>query len=399
MVAEESAEGPAEMLLEAAAGVVVEDVAPEIAVDEVAPAEAVDEVTRGRAVEEVAPAEAVDEVALEVAGEVAATAPEDASAAGRSERGMASSGCTDPSCTVKPTTRPRKRLEETGAGRRYREDWLTGSRMSDTLRVPPATKKPDTVLLAAADFAREALAEEVGDAEVGQHLRADAEGDRLLTHYFASTNRGYVGWNWAVTLTRASRHKSVTVNEIVLLPGVDSLTAPPWLPWKNRVGKDDLGPGDLVPVTEDDPRLVPGYLVGDEPLDEANARQLREVTRELGLGRERVLSVEGRSEAAERWSEGTHGPDSPLAQAAPAPCGTCGFLARLSGPLATLFGVCANESSPSDGHAVSFDHGCGAHSDVRVEPSQHSPATASPVHDTLSWDVFAQDAWTVTKQT
>ncbi len=270
------------------------------------------------------------------------------------------------------------------------------ARMSDNLRVPTATKKPDSLLLSAVDLALEALTEEVGEAEVGDHLRAEAEGERLLTHYFASTHRGYVGWNWAVTVTRASRQKSVTVNEIVLLPGADALTGPDWVPWKNRVGKDDLGPGDLVPVTEDDPRLVPGYLVGDEALDESNARQLREVTREVGLGRERVLSIEGRGEAAERWLEGSNGPDSPLAKAAPAPCGTCGFLVRMSDPLSTLFGVCANEASPSDGQAVSFDHGCGAHSDVRVEASQHQPATALPVHDTLSWDVFTQDAWTAT---
>ena len=269
--------------------------------------------------------------------------------------------------------------------------------MSDNRRVKSATKKPDAILLDAVDVARAALLEEVGEAEVGDHLRAEVESERLLTHYFASTNRGYVDWNWAVSVTRASRQKTVTVNEIVLLPGADALVSPVWLPWKDRVGKDDLGPGDLVPVAEDDPRLVPGYLVGDEALDEDNARQVREVTRELGFGRERVLSIEGRTDAAERWFAGLNGPDSPIAKAAPAPCGSCGFLVRMSGSLSTLFGVCANESSPSDGQAVTFDHGCGAHSDIRVEPSQHQPATASPVHDTLSWDVFLQDPWAPVK--
>ncbi|MBA2445545.1 MAG: DUF3027 domain-containing protein [Nocardioidaceae bacterium] len=271
--------------------------------------------------------------------------------------------------------------------------------MGDNRLVTTAHKKPDAVLLAAVDLARMALLEDVGDAAVGDHLRAEAEGERLLTHYFACSHRGYVGWNWAVSVTRASRQKVVTVNEIVLLPGPDALTAPGWIPWKDRVGKDDLGPGDLVPVTEDDPRLVPGYLVGDEALDEDNARQVREVTRELGLGRERVLSVEGRIEAAERWFAGSNGPDTPLAKAAPGLCGSCGFLVRMSGPLSTMFGICANESSPSDGQAVSFDHGCGAHSDVRVESSQHQPVTASPVHDTLNTDVFTQEVWTVAGQT
>ena len=285
-----------------------------------------------------------------------------------------------------------------GVFRAHREEVAKRHRrMSDNRVVPTSSTKIDPILRAAADIARSALLEEVEEAEVGDHLGVEAEGERLVTHYFASTHRGYLGWVWAVTVTRASRQKVATVNEIVLLPGDDALVAPEWLPWKERVGKDDLGPGDLVPVAEDDPRLVPGYLVGDEPLDEHNARQVREVTRELGLGRERVLSIEGRSAAAERWYDGANGPDTPIAKSAPAPCGSCGFLTRMSGPLGSMFGVCANESSPSDGHCVSFDHGCGAHSDVRVEPSQHQPATAAPVHDTLSWDVFTQDAWTPTR--
>jgi hypothetical protein len=57
----------------------------------------------------------------------------------------------------------------------------------------------------------------------------------------------------------------------------------------------------------------------------------------------------------------------------------------MAGPLSTAFGVCANGSAPTDGQVVSFDHGCGAHSDVRVEQSQHTPSTAPPALDTVSW--------------
>jgi hypothetical protein len=158
------------------------------------------------------------------------------------------------------------------------------------------------------------------------------------------------------------------------------------VPWSERVQKDDLGPGDLVPIEEDDPRLVPGYLVGDQALDQASAREVREVIRELGLGRERVLSTTGRDLAAERWADGANGPRSPIALAAPAHCSSCGFLVRLSGPLSTSFGVCANASSPSDGQVVAFEHGCGAHSAVRELSA--SPAAPTPVHDTLAWDTW-----------
>jgi hypothetical protein len=34
--------------------------------------------------------------------------------------------------------------------------------------------------------------------------------------------------------------------------------------------------------------------------------------------------------------------------------------------LGAVFGACANAYSPSDGRIVSYDHGCGAHSEVDV---------------------------------
>lgn len=253
-----------------------------------------------------------------------------------------------------------------------------------------ATRAPklDSVLGGAIDLARSALLDSGGNDNVGDHLGAVAEADRVVTHFFAATEAGYAGWRWAVTLTRAPRQRVATVNEMALLPGEGALLAPQWVPWKDRIDKLDLRPGDLVPVSDDDPRLVPGYLTGDEGLDATSARELREVVTEVGLGRERVLSVQGRDAAAERWYAGEHGPEAPIALAAPAPCGTCGFLVRIGGPLASMFGVCGNEWSPSDGQAVSLDHGCGAHSDVRAEQTQ-GESSLTPVHDTLTWDTFA----------
>ncbi len=257
------------------------------------------------------------------------------------------------------------------------------------------TAKTDAALAAATEVARAALVEAVGEDFVGAHIGSEAEAERVVTHFFESEQAGYADWRWAVTITRAPRQKQVTINEIVLLPGETALVAPEWVPWKERIGKDDLGPGDLLPVPDGDPRLVPGYLVGDAALDAAAAREEREVMREVGLGRELVLSVDGRDLAAERWYAGDNGPAAPIAQAAPARCGTCGFLVRMAGPLSSIFGVCANGSAPSDGQVVSFDHGCGAHSDVRAEPSQHTPSASSPVHDTMTWATWEnrEDAW------
>lgn len=259
--------------------------------------------------------------------------------------------------------------------------------MGDNAAVTTLAKpsKTDAALAAAVDVARDALAESVGADVIGEHEGVVGEADRVVTHLFASVQAGYAGWRWAVTVARAPRLKQVTVSEIVLLPGDGALTAPGWVPWKDRVGKDDLGPGDLLPAPEDDPRLVPGYLVGEQALDPATAREVREVTREVGLGRERVLSITGRDQAADRWYAGNNGPEAPIAQAAPAACETCGFLVRVAGPLSNAFGVCANASTPTDGQVVALDHGCGAHSDVRIEQDQHAAVAATHVFDTVSW--------------
>ena len=198
---------------------------------------------------------------------------------------------------------------------------------------------------------------------VGAHLEAVAEGERLVTHFFECLLPGYRGWRWAVTLTRVSRSRQVTVCETVLLPGPEALVAPPWVPWEERLRPGDLGVGDLMPTAPDDDRLVPGYLLSDDPAVE-------EVSWELGLGRSRVMSREGRAETAQRWYDGDHGPDAPIATAAPrtARCGTCGFYLPLAGQLRQAFGVCGNLFAPDDGRAVSHDHGCGAHSEVLAEP-------------------------------
>jgi hypothetical protein len=187
-----------------------------------------------------------------------------------------------------------------------------------------------------------------------------ADGDRIATHAFEASLPGYRGWQWAVTVARAPRSKTVTVDEVVLLPGADALLAPEWVPWEQRVRPGDLAPGDVVPPpSPDDTRLVPGYVQSDDPAVE-------EVAFELGLGRERVMSREGRLDAAQRWHGGERGPRTAMARHAPAHCGTCGFYLPLAGSLSAAFGVCGNEITETDGQVVSVEYGCGAHSQAHI---------------------------------
>lgn len=234
----------------------------------------------------------------------------------------------------------------------------------------------DAVLDKAVDLAREAAAELAEDpADVGDYLGAVEEGDRVVSHRFASTARGYHGWEWTVTVARVPRGRTVTVSEAALLPGPEAILAPAWLPWAERLRPGDVGPGDVLPFRPDDPRLVPGWTPsGDDELDQV-------AIEELALARERILSPAGRDEAAQRWYRGSRGPTSAGALASAAACASCGFLVPLQGSLGQVFGVCANEWSPDDGKVVSFDHGCGAHSQTDVTAVTEWPAPDPIVDD------------------
>ncbi len=292
------------------------------------------------------------------------------------------------------------------------------------LIVSPNRVRPrelDEACAQAFDLARAAVEDLVGPEQVGPLLGSQADGDRVVTHLFACLDPAYSGWRWAVTVARASRSKRVTVDESVLLPGPDSLLAPDWVPWSERVRPGDVGVGDLLPASFDDERLVPvGMLGGDDgvltwddsdtwadtswaasPISDtdtdtaatadAAAPQLPALAAVADAGsgpagrRRRVLSAIGRDLAAERWYASEHGPSSPLASAAPGPCSTCGFLVLLNGPLGRVFGACANEFAPDDGRVVALDHGCGAHSEASTPGGTHGSPV--PVIDELGYDL------------
>jgi hypothetical protein len=256
---------------------------------------------------------------------------------------------------------------------------------------PEAVDRPDVPLSsvgagvaveldrAALDLARAAAVQEAGgEGAVGAALDAVADDAVAVTARFAATDRGYRGWFWSVTLAVLDAEHP-TVSEVVLLPGPDALIAPPWIPWDQRIRSGDLGVGDLLPSAPDDPRLVPGYLQSADPAVE-------EVALEVGLGRMRVASRDGLLDIAERWHEGSFGPDDDMATHAPAHCLTCGFFLPLAGSLGALFGACGNEYSPADGRVVDAGYGCGAHSEALTGMSL-GPVIGETVVDELRLEV------------
>jgi hypothetical protein len=219
------------------------------------------------------------------------------------------------------------------------------------------------ILADAVDLARRALLE-LEPSGVGAHLGVIAEDESAATHRFAATLPGYRGWQWAVVVAAPPGAGYATVSESALLPGPEALVAPEFVPWEQRVRPGDLAPGDLLAPPAGDPRLVPGYVATGDPV-------VDEVAYEIGLGRTKVLSREGREEAAERWYT-EHGPDTEMAKAAPATCGSCGFYLPLAGALRAAFGVCGNVMG-ADGQVVHVAYGCGAHSDTEIPTGGGSP--------------------------
>lgn len=133
-----------------------------------------------------------------------------------------------------------------------------------TVRIPPKptraprkrTPKLDEVLAAAQDQARAALQGLASQDEVGEHVGAVADDDRLVTHRFTATLPGYGGWEWFATVARAPRSKVVTVCETGLLPGTHAILAPDWLPWSERVSQEEKIRLDAIAAGEDPDEAV-----------------------------------------------------------------------------------------------------------------------------------------------
>lgn len=81
--------------------------------------------------------------------------------------------------------------------------------------------------------ARLAAIESAPSNGVGDFLSQIEEEQNVTTFVFAAKMKGYVGWTWTVSLF--TDEESATVSEVNLMPGEDSLVAPNWVPWAERL--------------------------------------------------------------------------------------------------------------------------------------------------------------------
>ncbi|MHA7239752.1 DUF3027 domain-containing protein [Arthrobacter sp. TMS1-12-1] len=148
-------------------------------------------------------------------------------------------------------------------------------------RVSRRIPKTDSVLEAAVERARQGVLEVAPEAQVGRHVSATIDGERLVTHRFEAFLPGYGGWQWYASVARVARSKEVTVCEVGLLPSPASLLAPEWLPWSERVRPEDSpqdegspseGAGDTDATgTPDEPGTVGAAGTPVEPVDPGTA--------------------------------------------------------------------------------------------------------------------------------
>ena len=68
---------------------------------------------------------------------------------------------------------------------------------------------------------------------VGEFLQLIEEDENVFTYLFEAKMKGYVGWTWSVSLF--ANDEDTSVSEVNLMPGDDSLVAPNWVPWAERL--------------------------------------------------------------------------------------------------------------------------------------------------------------------
>jgi hypothetical protein len=124
----------------------------------------------------------------------------------------------------------------------------------------PVTEQQRTAL------ALSALGEITDPADVGDLLAIEEVEPGVVDLRFACRLPAYADWHWTVS-TSDLPDVEPTVLEVELLPGDDSLLAPPWVPWTERLAEwRKQHPDERHP---DDPGTGEDEDEDEEPEDDA----------------------------------------------------------------------------------------------------------------------------------
>ena len=84
-------------------------------------------------------------------------------------------------------------------------------------------------------FAYNAAVEASSRNAVGFFIESLEEDEGVVTYLFEGKLKGYVGWRWSVSVYQVDENSPATVSEVLLVPGPESLIAPDWVPWSERL--------------------------------------------------------------------------------------------------------------------------------------------------------------------
>lgn len=71
--------------------------------------------------------------------------------------------------------------------------------------------------------------------ELGAFIESVEDGEGVTSYFWTANQPGYVGWRWAVSVAQLDPTSEPTLCEVALIAGEDSLAAPKWVPWSERL--------------------------------------------------------------------------------------------------------------------------------------------------------------------
>ena len=107
---------------------------------------------------------------------------------------------------------------------------------------------------------------------------SSVESDGVANVRFGSNLPGYIGWEWVASL--AVDGSVTTVLETELLAGVDSIQAPEWVPWADRLREYEAS---IAAGVEDEVVVVPDDEIDDLDEDDVDVDDLDVEDDDLGI--------------------------------------------------------------------------------------------------------------------
>ncbi|MEI8231048.1 MAG: DUF3027 domain-containing protein [Actinomycetes bacterium] len=84
-------------------------------------------------------------------------------------------------------------------------------------------------------FAEVAAKAAASPKELGTFIESIEDGEGITSYFWNAMQPGYLGWRWSVTVSQIDPSSEPTLCEVVLTAGEDSLAAPAWVPWSERL--------------------------------------------------------------------------------------------------------------------------------------------------------------------